>query len=201
MKVSLKFVSKVRINNFPALVQIMAWRRPGDKPLSWPVMVSFLIHISVTRPQWVKCYIIHVEHCHEKCVVTISQGYQANAMATDLIQWKFMITFKLSFSACHWWLIWISSFTWWRLIMETFSALLTLCEGNPPVNLQRPVTQSFDVFFDLCLNKQLSKHSKFETPSRPLWRHSNEQIFLRESTWYLIDKPSLSIKLPPDKCK
>ena len=41
---------------------------------------------------------------------------------------------------------------------------------------QRPVTRSFDVFFDLCLNKQLSKQSKrwwFETPSRSLWRHCN----------------------------
>ena len=36
-----------------ALVQIMAWRRPGDKPLSEPMMVSLLTHICVTRPQWV----------------------------------------------------------------------------------------------------------------------------------------------------
>ena len=54
IKISLKFVPKVRINNIPALVQIMAWRRPGDKPLSEPKMVSFLTHICVTRPQWVK---------------------------------------------------------------------------------------------------------------------------------------------------
>ena len=32
----------------------MAWRRPGDKPLSEPMMVSLLTHICVTRPQWVK---------------------------------------------------------------------------------------------------------------------------------------------------
>ena len=41
---------------------------------------------------------------------------------------------------------------------------------------QRPVTRSFDVFFDLCLNKRLSKQSWdwwFETLSRPLWRHYN----------------------------
>ena len=53
-RISLKFVPKVRINNIPALVQIMAWRRPGDKPLSEPMMVSLLTHICVTRPQWVK---------------------------------------------------------------------------------------------------------------------------------------------------
>ena len=40
IKISLKFVHKGRINNIPALVQIMAWRRPGDKPLSEPMMVS-----------------------------------------------------------------------------------------------------------------------------------------------------------------
>ena len=45
---------RVQINNNPALVQIMAWRRPGDKPLSEPMMVSLLTHICVTRPQWVK---------------------------------------------------------------------------------------------------------------------------------------------------
>ena len=53
IKFSLKFVPKGPINNIPALVQIMAWRHPGDKPLSEPVMVSLLTHICVTRPQWV----------------------------------------------------------------------------------------------------------------------------------------------------
>ena len=41
IKHSLKFVPKGLINNIPALVQIMAWRRPGDKPLSEPMLVSF----------------------------------------------------------------------------------------------------------------------------------------------------------------
>ena len=52
--------------------------------------------------------------------------------------------------------------------------------GNSPVTSefpsQRPVTQSVDVFFDLRLNKRLSKQSCgwwFETPSCPLWRHCN----------------------------
>ena len=51
-KFSLKFVPKVRIDNIPASVQVMAWRRPGDKPLSEPMMVSLYIYICVTRPQW-----------------------------------------------------------------------------------------------------------------------------------------------------
>ena len=68
---------------------------------------------------------------------------------------------------------------WWRHQMETFSALLAICAGNSPVTgefpVQRPVTRSFGVFFDLRPNKRLSKQSWcwwFETPSRPLWRHS-----------------------------
>ena len=53
IKISLKFVPKGPINNKPALFQIMAWRRSGDKPLSELMMVSLLTHICVTRPQWV----------------------------------------------------------------------------------------------------------------------------------------------------
>ena len=54
IKISLKFVPKGPINNNPALVQIMAWCRPGDKPLFESMMVSSLTHICVTRPQGVK---------------------------------------------------------------------------------------------------------------------------------------------------
>ena len=47
--------------------------------------------------------------------------------------------------------------------METFSALLAICARNSHVTgefpTQRPVTQSFDIFFDLRLNKRLSKQS------------------------------------------
>ena len=61
------------------------------------------------------------------------------------------------------------------------SALLTLCLGNSLVTgefpSRRPVTPNFGVFFDIRLNKRLSKHSWgwwFETPSHPLWRRCNE---------------------------
>ena len=73
-----------------------------------------------------------------------------------------------------------SAASWWRHQMETFSALLAICAGNSPVPgefpAQRPVTRSFDVFFDLRLNKRSSKQSWgwwFETLSCPLWRHFN----------------------------
>ena len=56
VKISLKCVPKGPINKIPALVQIMAWRRPGDEQLSEPMMVRSLTHICVTRPQWVKTW-------------------------------------------------------------------------------------------------------------------------------------------------
>ena len=71
-------------------------------------------------------------------------------------------------------------YSWWRHQMEPFSALLALCAGNSPVTgefpSQRPVTRSFNVFFDLRLNERLSKQWWgwwFEAPSHPLWRNCN----------------------------
>ena len=70
------------------------------------------------------------------------------------------------------------SVSWWHHQMEIFSALLALCAGNSPIigeyPTQRPVTWSFDVFFDLRLNKRLSKLSWgwwHGMPSRSLWHH------------------------------
>ena len=53
IKISLKFGPKGPTYDIPTLVQVMAWRRSGDKPLSEPMVVSLLTHICVTRPQWV----------------------------------------------------------------------------------------------------------------------------------------------------
>ena len=58
IKISLKFVPQGPINDIPAMVQIMAWRRPGDKPLSGPMMVRLPTHLCVTRPQWVNHAVI-----------------------------------------------------------------------------------------------------------------------------------------------
>ena len=80
LKKSLKFVRKVRINNILALVQIMAWRRSGDKPLSEPMMVNLLMHICVTRPQWVNKNIAH----------------------DDLIKWKHFPPYRPFLWGIHW---------------------------------------------------------------------------------------------------
>ena len=75
---------------------------------------------------------------------------------------------------------WDHVFSWWRHQMESFSALQALFERNPPVTgglpSLRTVTRNFDDFFDLGLNKRLSKQTRrrwFETPSHPWWHHCN----------------------------
>ena len=77
--------------------------------------------------------------------------------------------------------------------METFSALLVIWAGNSPVPgefpTQRPVTRSFDVYFDLRPDKRLSKQSWgwwFETLSHSLWRHRNEYVNDQESNYVSI---------------
>ena len=83
--------------------------------------------------------------------------------------------------------------------METFSALLAICAGNSPVPgefpAQRPVTRSFDVFFDLCPNKQLSKQLWgwwFETPSWSSWRHCNDSWLVISDVLWLSFEGSLT---------
>ena len=76
IKISLNFVPKGWINNIPVLVQIMAWRHPGDKPLSEPMIISLLKHICVTRPQWfyimMLSYPYRKSHCGDKTVIWLS---------------------------------------------------------------------------------------------------------------------------------
>ena len=113
--------------------------------------------------------------------------------------WSLLVGIHLTISH-HWWQalpepminkfsdIYVSPGPWWRHQKETFSTLLAICAGNSLVTgefpTQRPVTQSLDVFFDLCLNKCLSKQSWgwwFEMPSHLSWRHCNAQLnILRE---------------------
>ena len=58
IKISLKFVPQGPVNNIPVVVQIMAWRRSGNKPLSEPMLVSLPMHLCLTRPQWVNRNIV-----------------------------------------------------------------------------------------------------------------------------------------------
>ena len=66
-----KFDPQGPINDIPALVQITAWRRPGDKPLSEPMVVNLLMHLLIIQPQWVKlCIYIpydYLDHNQFEC--------------------------------------------------------------------------------------------------------------------------------------
>ena len=75
-------------------------------------------------------------------------------------------------------------------VIKKKSALLALCAGNSTVTgefpAHRPVTRSFDVFYDLRLNQWLSIQSwcwLFETPSCTLWRHCDAKSL----THYLLN--------------
>ena len=94
------------------------------------------------------------------------KSFQNFEHATQIIQNIYVPKFELNY-AMEWPLYWtkqvsaLYALSWWRHQMEAFSALLAICAGNSPVPgefpTQRPVTRSFDVFFDLRLNKPLSK--------------------------------------------
>ena len=91
----------------------------------------------------------------------------------------------------------------WRHQMETFSALHSPVTGEFPA--QRPVTRSFDVFFDLCKNERLNKQGWgwwFETPSGPLWRHCSVLYAVLPSDCYLRANISDNLSLIPinQKC-
>ena len=129
--------------------------------------------------------VMYIATCHitNHFAVTCSMG-RLHAELTELLQtlprnYELKVIYAIYF--VHIWnrwrwainLVWSDNFlvTWWRHHMETFSALLAPCAGNSPVigefPAPRPVTRRLVVFFDLHLNKRLSKQWWgwwFETP-------------------------------------
>ena len=121
-----------------------------------------------------------------KIKITQRRKLANSPLTVTRITRTFWLTKYILVTPIHYVTHWLT--TWWRHQMETFSALLAICTGNSPVSgefpAQRPVTRSFDVFFDLRLNKRLSKQPRcwwFETLSWSLWRHRNETIPLKSS--------------------
>ena len=105
IKISLKFVPKGQINNITALVQIMAWRRPGAKPLSEPMLVWSLTHICVTRPQWVNRVALITRLICSK-ILTIDTIMSVFDMPREFIDWcmlyLFLLLFHMLYRPCHW---------------------------------------------------------------------------------------------------
>ena len=110
-KISPKYVPKGPINNIPALVQIMAWCRPGDKPISEPMMVRLPKHICVTRPQWVNKF-RPVENIFNH--ILLNTFYLS--IQTSLISFPQgpFSTFSISQHCFMWWLgaWWHQTITW-----------------------------------------------------------------------------------------
>ena len=102
----LKFVPYGPINNIPALVQIMAWCRPGDKPLSEPIMVRVPTHICVTRPQWVKSfayvcfYAIRLYYRHA-CLMFVFYTQCVKRFLVFALYWPQLHVWMDSFHTCH----------------------------------------------------------------------------------------------------
>ena len=158
IKLSLKFVPKGPINNIPALVQIMALHRPGNKPLFEPMMVRSLTHMCVTRRRWVKSsFCVAIWQAHPRQYLL--SNFDEREKGPFLTQISRLKHFARSCEKASRNMI----LSWWRHQM-----------GN--VFSQRAVTQSYDVFFDLRLIKRLSKQSRrqwFERQSHSLWRRCN----------------------------
>ena len=91
IKISLKFVPYGTVNNIPALVQIMAGRRLGDKPLSEPMMVSLLTHICVTRPQWDNILVTVNRDNYNLCIFV----YIADDAKCDLCRCHFLMVLEI----------------------------------------------------------------------------------------------------------
>ena len=102
IKISLKFDPKGPINKIPALVQIMARRRSGDKPLSEPVMVPILTHICVTRSQWAKQTGVETGKLSSSC--HFNHVRYENIFVTDkVVIWlveKYMLILKYLYLDC-----------------------------------------------------------------------------------------------------
>ena len=115
IKISLKFVPKGPNNNIPALVQIMAWRRSGDKSLSEPMMVSLPTHICVTRPQWVKILLTFVK---------ITQIHPLkNMLGYNLLNVNISRTFNAllrQLMCLHHWMYWHSKDSYWKVNLMIF---------------------------------------------------------------------------------
>ena len=107
---SLMLVPKGLINNIPALVHIMAWRRSGDKPLSELMLVILPTHICVARPQWVKCFssrlaVVFAQYIEAKYWVENEDvvGAAPRGYIRDLTVILFQIIIHFSVSAADMW--------------------------------------------------------------------------------------------------
>ena len=163
IEISLKFVVKGSINNNPALFQIMAWRRPGHKPISEPMVVSSLTHICVTWPQRV-----NINSCD-------SLTHMFSVISSVYTGMGTIVCYRAG--GCEW-------CTWWRHQMEAFSDpvhLLGKSTGHRAFQELCTVHAMCWVLMCLVSNRFRSnlsgwhhwywgKYTIFQVPVKQLWR-------------------------------
>ena len=143
------FVPNCLINTIASLVQIKDWRRPGDKQLSEPMMVSLRTHICVTRPQrdnqqwlswhqWLHWYILQGEknyhtwyNLHLVCTRLLHQFFTKHGM--ELVQADITLRVSGNVGRAFIWDFYCITWICHGDIMKMLATLLALCEGNPPV--------------------------------------------------------------------
>ena len=76
LQMSLKFVPKGSINNMSALVQVMAWRKTGDRPLPEPWWPSSLVYMCGTRGRWVNEHCVHQDARWTNTPATMNQQFE-----------------------------------------------------------------------------------------------------------------------------
>ena len=148
-KISLKFVPKGLIINIPALVQTMAWCCPGDKPLSEPMVVRLPMHICVTRPQWVKVYMLL--ECSTSYIVSISQMDCIFSIASHIL-----CRFKIN-----------PIYDWYGMKLIGYNTMmntemLDLCFGHTKTS-HNICTVSYSVVFGFVMDMQCQKLGKIFT--------------------------------------
>ena len=136
-------------------------------------VISSIITSQSVFVDYIKSHFIdHIDMWYDGCMILSvhSRNYECCSLFVVFVEVTYGPIWPIHFCITG------ATISWWRHQMETLSALLILCAENSPITgefpAQRPVTRSFDVFFDLRLNKRLNKWW-FETPSWSLWRHFN----------------------------
>ena len=169
IKISLEFVPNGPVNNIPALVQIMAWRRPGDKPLSEPMMVCSSKHICVTRLQWVNNGDVQQE------------SFECLPLLMDSMDKRFPLS-------C-WWIYgnFIQGFSIWTLVFYSFWKKYIVCDV---CRLRSATFESTDVLYI---------NPKHNTPMQELVMQDHKQNLYKtcshckKDTWYVESKHLLQL--------
>ena len=186
INISMKFVPRGPINNILTLVQIMAWRRPGDKPLSEPMMVRLPTHICVTRPQWVK------NNLHRKFKQNGNIFIHENAFENVICKMT-AILFKHQWVNKWWYIVhWTQGNRHQKNLIFSSKKIYFLCLFWPYIKMQ----STWDL--SILLLQTMTCLPVFHTlRQRQNSRHfpdNTEYIFLNEKVWILL---KISLKFVP----